>query len=141
MAEPVDERLLPPQIRRMIAAIGLPLTLHLLELRGGTRLALPLADARRKHYELADLIGAAPSRAFYREFGGKGVRFIQLPKADKILRQARDAAIRQDCRTDSVSTVALRYRLTMRQVQNIKQSEDYPVWRKPDSQLDLFETL
>lgn len=138
-AEGISERLLPPSIKRMIRSIGLPATLTLLEALGGTRIQLSLGARRRVHRSLVELIGADASKALYAEFCVRGVKELMLPKVDKILRQARDAAIRAECETQQIATVALRYKLTMRQIQKIRRSSDYPIWRRPaPPQLELF---
>lgn len=137
----VDERLLPPQLRRMIAAIGLPATVVLLQARGGTRLKLPTGRLRsRRSQVLSGLIGPEAAQAFQAEFCRPGRASMDLPKADKILMQVRNAAIHREAEADSLAELALRYRLTIRQVQNILATKDWPAWRKPRPQLELFET-
>lgn len=134
----LDERLLPPQIRRLIRAIGVADTLTVLQALGGTRLTVPKGRLRAQRCRvLQPLIGPAQAKALYAEFAG--VKDIHLPKADKMLMQVRNAALKADSRTASVRTLALRYKLTERQVQYILANEDWPAWRKPQPQLDLFE--
>jgi hypothetical protein len=116
----VDEQLLIAKVRRMIAAIGLPATVQLLETWGGTYLELPQGRLWRKRGGvLAQLIGEDAAERFHAEFA-HGERRILLPKVDRILLQLRDREICANAETESVRDQALRYRLTTRQVQNIR---------------------
>ncbi|WP_051278450.1 Mor transcription activator family protein [Solimonas flava] len=129
----VDLAPLPPMLRRLVRALGLPATLQLLEARGGTRFYLGGERGRRDRHVLADIIGKEAAEAFYREFGG--VPEVTLPKADKIVQQTRDAQIRADTE-HSLMELAVMYRLTSRQVQNIRRGHDAREWQ--DRQPDLF---
>jgi hypothetical protein len=133
----VDEALLIAKTRRMIAAIGLPTTLHLLETLGGTYLELPQGRLWRKRRNvLAELIGEKAATAFHREFA-QGDRRLLLPKADKILLQLRDRRICAEADDLSVRDQALQYRLTMRQVQNIRRRGVRHIPKKPSNQIEL----
>lgn len=129
----IDEHQLPPQLRRIVRTIGLPATLTLLKARGGTRLMLG------KHHDhallLIGLIGPGPAQRLCEAFEGKTE--IMLPKADKLLAQARNRAIRAEHACgDSLMTLALRYDLTIRQIENINSAGFGP----PDTaaQAELF---
>lgn len=135
----VDETLLIAKVRRMIRAIGLPNTVLLLETLGGTYLELPQGRLWRKHRgTLATLIGDAAADAFHREFA-HGERRILLPKVDKLLIQIRDRRIWDEADDGmSVREQALKYRLTMRQIQKIRRRRHSPVPCRPTPQLPLF---
>jgi Mor family transcriptional regulator len=90
---------------------------------------------RRDRTLLKDLIGALAAEAFYAEFAGTAE--VTLPKADKILAQLRDAAICAD-QDHSLMELAVMYRLTSRQIQNIRARGVAGHERGPDPQFDLF---
>lgn len=108
----IDESLLPPLLRQIVRAIGAPLALSLVRSRGGTR--LHLADGPL----LRDLIGPDATRALLTAFAGR--QEITLPKADKIIAQLRNHAIRAEAGGKSLMQQALEHDLTTRQVQNIR---------------------
>nr|WP_275949576.1 Mor transcription activator family protein [Nevskia ramosa] len=84
---------------------------------------------------MIDILGRDLAEQLVKAFADDVV--ISLPKADKLLAQVRDAAIRLEHATgDSMAVLALRYDLTERHVLNIVQSSVRPVWRAPDR--DLF---
>lgn len=130
----IDERLLPPVARRIVAAIGVAPALKLLRARGGVRLWLPKHGDRSG--VLQDILGRDHTAQLLAAFPDADV--ISLPKADKLLAQIRDAAIKAEHGAgDSLPKLALRYDLTERHVLNIVQSES----RRPNlrvAQPDLF---
>lgn len=141
----IDEQLLIAVVRRMIAAIGLPNTLLLLETWGGTYLYLPQGRLWRKaRGALAELIGETAADAFHAEFAD-GSRRILLPKADKLLLQLRDQEICDAADEMSVRDQALHYRLTTRQIQNIRRKGEQAARkgqvRRATNQFELFPAL
>lgn len=138
----VDESLLIHKTRRMIALIGLPKTLLLMETLGGTYIEMPSGHSWRRHdSELARLIGRNELDALYQEFRAAGRKFL-VPKADKILKQLRDREICETAETMSEREQALKYRLTVRQIQTIRARGVLPLraTRNVD-QFDLFPML
>ncbi len=130
---PIDERLLPPVTRRIVAAIGVAGAMRLLKARGGIRLWLPKNGDRSD--VLNDILGKELAAQLLAAFPDADV--ISLPKADKLLAQIRDAAIRREHDAgDSMAVLALRYELTERHVLNVVQSAARPIWRAPER--DLF---
>ena len=128
----IDERLLPPVTRRIVAAIGVAGTMRLLKARGGIRLWLPKHGDRSN--VLQDILGCEHTAQLLAAFPDADV--ISLPKADKLLAQIRDAAIRSEHEAgDSLAVLALRYDLTERHVLNIVQG---PVLPLRPAQADLF---
>jgi hypothetical protein len=127
----IDERLLTPMLKRLIRCLGVAKTLVLLRARGGIPVKLPQsADGF-----LAEMLGVQELAALLAEFG-PGSR-ITLPVVDKIDAQIRDAAIRMEhARGDSLADIALRYKMTMRHVQNICRAP--PPLSKPSPQSALF---
>lgn len=127
----IDERLLTPMLKRLIRRLGVAKTLTLLRARGGVPLKLPMQPEGL----LAELLGRDAVAALIEEFG-PGER-VTMPMVDKIDAQIRDAAIRAEHRNgDSLADLALRYRLTMRQVQNICRAS--PPEDRPEPQSRLF---
>jgi len=100
---------------------------RLLKARGGTRLWVPKASARSE--VLIDILGRDLAEQLVKAFVDELV--ISLPKADKMLAQVRDAAIRcEHTAGDSMAVLALRYDLTERHVLNVVHSEARPVWKQ-----------
>lgn len=149
----IDEGLLPTQLKLLVPAIGLPKTMQLLAKRGGTRIHLRGERARRDRELLESIIGADDAAKLRDVLGWRvdrratpdGIKeerikrdSIDLPKIDKIVQQVRDAAIRADPR--SLMDLALEYRLTVRQVQNIRSRRGATVRRadEHDARGDLF---
>lgn len=111
---------LPPQIRLLSATIGLPATLSLLRVRGGTPFAVPKYAERSD--VLANIMSIESAQALCAEYGGK---ILSLPKLDKALMQLRNRAIHRDSTAgDSLSALARRYSLTTRQISNILTASD-----------------
>jgi hypothetical protein len=112
--EAIDTRALMFMTRRIVRAIGLEATIKLLRERGGADIWTPMRPCGL----LADLIGVEATANLIKEFGAD--RRITLPKVDKILLQLRDTQIAAEiARGDNIRSVARRYDLTTRQVQNI----------------------
>ncbi len=135
----LDDALLISKTRRIIRAIGLVKTMVLLEALGGTYVELPNGRMWRKaisHSPLIGVIGPESAAVFYSEFA-RGDRRMLLPKVDKILLQLRDQKIRADAGTITVRDQALQYRLTVRQIFNIRASAPPPP-PPPTPQLGLF---
>lgn len=116
----VDPSLLPPQMRQLVECIGLPETMRLLMARGGTFLHVPVSA------ESATLLTAVLSRRAIAALATSPLagRRIELPKADKIVIQLRNIAIRAERRHASAAAVARRHKLTRRQVINITRAVD-----------------
>ncbi|HVT36068.1 MAG TPA: hypothetical protein VHE37_10800 [Nevskiaceae bacterium] len=137
----VDVAQLPTTMRRLIRAVGVPATMSLLEARGGTRVYLGGQRGRRDRQLLMQLLGEKGEAAFRREFTppamshARSASEVTLPKLDKIATQIRDAAIRAD-ETHSLTQLALMFKLTSRQIQNIRKG--LPTTRIPPGQGDLF---
>lgn len=109
----IDPKLLPPQMRLLVYAVGLPDTVKLLQARGGTFFRFPL---KARDSLLADLIGLVPASKLCAELGGKT---WELPKCDKILNKIRNIAIQKARETHSASEVARMFDLTRRHIINI----------------------
>ncbi len=111
----INARMLPPQMRRIVRAIGIAGTFQLLRWRGGRRLKLP-RDASRS--ELVAIVGTGALDALLAEFGPQEV--LTLPKVDKMVLQLRDTQMRAEHAAGrSIPDLAGAYGLTTRHVLNI----------------------
>lgn len=90
MATPVilNRCSLPRSLRSLLDLLGDEAGMRLVEARGGTRLAVPVRAT--VEHELFHLLGAEAFAHLVAEYGG---RHLQLPKADKVLQQAKHAAV------------------------------------------------
>lgn len=129
----IDPSTLPPVARMLVRAIGLRATLRLLLARGGTQLHIPMDAARA--VALVGVLSPDELRALARLYGAQR---LDLPKADKLLRQIRDAAIRADRERLSAAEVARRYGLSRRRVIAISGRIDPLAGADDGPILDLF---
>lgn len=128
---PIDPALLPPLIKRLLRAIGVPATLQLLQAQGG----LPLKIPQKFSPQLAELVGEVGVIALIREFGAGTI--ITLPMPDKIVAMIRDAAIWSEQDTgERISTQVRRYGLTKRWIIEIRKRRNQAPDETP--QTDLF---
>lgn len=113
----IDTDLLPPILQDIVALVGLPLTMTLVQARGGVRLYVPKLELDDDHY-LVQLLGREAAEKLQNAYGGD--EHFDIPKAERALRAVRDSKIRYQRRCDlSVSSLALEYRLTERQIRTI----------------------
>lgn len=121
---------LPPVLRGVVMALGFAGAREFLADRGGTRVLLPMSAQ-------SDVLGLdVPALQRLREvlaphMNEKGC--VWLPKADKLFARARDTQIRRDRHRESISQQALKYRLTVRQIVNIRRED-----RDDQRQINLF---
>lgn len=124
----IDPDILPPQIRQLVALIGLPETFKLLQAKGGTQLRIPKLASRAE--VLPEFLQDQSVELLCQAWAGK---VIDVPKVDKILLQIRNQAIIQARSSQSANQLARSFDLTRRQIINIyKSPEDY-------NQVDMFE--
>lgn len=113
--ELIDARLLPPQMRVLVATIGVPETLKLLERRGGipTYIAEDPAQSVLRAFLRPDSVAALAKRF--------GRQTLDLPKPDKLNQQLRDHYIRRARRQSLKSgrQLAREFSLTWRRVKQI----------------------
>lgn len=124
----VDARLLPPQMRQLVAIIGLAQTLKLLEARGGTPLRIPKEPNRAE--VLPEILSFEAVCQLAAALGGQK---IDLPKCDKIVVQIRNLAIKSARNHKTAPQLAREYGLTRRHIINIAKAA------VDDRQADLFE--
>jgi len=128
----VDVSQLPPQVRELVRWIGLEQTYALLVERGGLPTYVPASPGADTI--LSEILEPEALERLCRELGG---RTLDTPKADKIWRQVRDAAIREARAAGATHwALARQYRLSRRQIQNICNAQP----EEPDPTGDLFES-
>ncbi len=132
MADPdlstIDPDTLPPQIRQLVALIGLPETFKLLQAKGGTQLRIPKVASKAE--VLPEFLQCESIELLCKAWPAK---VIDVPKVDKILLQIRNQAITEARATQSASQLARSFDLTRRQIINICKSPG------DDNQVDMFE--
>jgi hypothetical protein len=126
----VDEdvlRSLPPVLRAVVRALGLARARAWLAIHGGLNIHLPKFRTAALGLEADELMRLRMTLAPHLNENGR----VWLPKADRLLRQVRDANMRRERHMASITVLARRYGLSVRQVCNICREGD-------DAQLDLF---
>ncbi|MGZ8153053.1 MAG: hypothetical protein ACXW1U_14500 [Methylobacter sp.] len=135
----VNVQLLVPLVRDLVGLIGIINTLTLLEARGGIPLRIPVHADRDTANVLKAILPLEDVIKLCDKWPGQ---WLNPPKPDRILRQIRDYYLRHDREQLTAPAVALKYKLTRRQVINICNYDDYKVIKpKPvdDRQVDLFK--
>lgn len=125
----VETELLPESMADMVDVIGLPAVLALMEAFGGTELWIP--EKLAHNHLLVDAIGAEAAQQLCEYMAREQIR---IPRGAAIFREVRNRAIRRE-RTEGakLSELALRYKMTDRQVLNILNAEP-----ADDRQQDMF---
>ncbi|MEW5905120.1 MAG: Mor transcription activator family protein [Pseudomonadota bacterium] len=110
----IDTDLLPLILQDIVELIGLPLTMTLVQARGGVRLYVPKLEMEDDHY-LVQLLGREAAEKLQTMYGGD--EHFDLPKAERAMLAVRDATIRRlRASGTSVRSLALEYGLTERQI-------------------------
>jgi hypothetical protein len=138
----VNLRQLVPLARELVELIGIVNTYTLLEDHGGVPLRVPVS-VERDTDTAAYLKGLLPLDAVVKLCGQYPGQWLNLPKADRIVRQVRDFYLRADRDRSTLRKCARKYRLTPRQVINICHYEDDKVIKPPadDRQVDWINEL
>lgn len=105
----------------IVRVIGLPAALRLVQAFSGTRIYLPHPTRVKPHGPVARALGveaAVQLSSWWPQCE------IEIPKSDRLLRRARDRAIRAEPKAMLVRDLAKKYDLTERQVYNIRASAD-----------------
>lgn len=114
--EQINEELLPPSLRDIVALIGLPLAMKLVERHGGTRLFVPKLGVSHDH-PLAHLLGHKAAKVLVENYGGE--EHFDIPLALRALKAVRNTEIRAKRPYTSASKLALEYRTTERNIRLI----------------------
>lgn len=115
---------LPDSVHELIALIGVPAALALVERYKGIRLFVPVhaRDIRTDH-PLARVIGVEPARKLVERYSGME---LSIPRCVAALRAVRDREIRALHRASGwpAARIAQRFNLTERQVYTILAAAD-----------------
>lgn len=114
-----DLCLLPDSLRELVVAMGIGPVLALVERYGGTRIAVPTPARLRPDHPYLLLLGREAALALCRAWGGAEDRY--LPQAAAAVRCARNREMVELYQQGdhSARELALKYRLSDRQVWNI----------------------
>lgn len=112
----INVDLLPPILQDLVELIGLPLTMELVCVYGGTRLFVPKREVDENH-SLSRLLGIEAANKLVEHYGG--VEHFDIPLALRALKAVRNADIRAKRGHMSVSQLAREYRTTERHIRII----------------------
>lgn len=116
----IEAELLPQSLAEVIDAVGMAPAMALVERAGGTRVYVP--ERIDGEHPLAQWMGLDAAQALVERFG---TDTLDVPRCLAGMRMVRDRRIRAERRAGaSIRDLALRYRLTMRQVYTILASGD-----------------
>lgn len=122
----INVDLLPYALQDLVALIGLPPTMLIVEKHGGTRLYIPKNEMADDH-PLIKLIGREAAEILQRNYGGEP--HMDIPLALRQMRAVRNAEIRAKRQHTSSSKLARDYRTTERNIRLIcgEQEDDRQV--------------
>lgn len=112
----INTDLLPPVLQDLVALIGLPLTMKLVDKHGGTRLFVPKLGAAADH-PLAQLLGPQAAHKLVQSYGGE--EHFDIPLAMRALKAVRNAQIRAQRPHTSASRLAREHHTTERNIRLI----------------------
>ena len=117
----LDTDLLPRVLRDIAALIGLPATMTLVRVYGGTRLYVP--KRFDQEHPLTKLLGHESALILIDHYGGD--EHFDIPIATAHVRALRNGKIRRDRQMGATHReLARRNTMTERQIRNILQGED-----------------
>lgn len=122
--------LLPPVLKAVVKALGYVRARDWLVERGGVNINIPARKTVAIGLEQDELERLRQMLAPHMDAAGR----VWLPKPDKLWQVVRNTAIRETSRQQSIRDQALQYRLSSRQITNIR--SDVPDGSA--GQLDLF---
>ncbi|SOZ12064.1 Mor transcription activator family protein [Cupriavidus taiwanensis] len=126
------KNLLPAMIRAVVNAIGIPAAIKLVEQLGGSTFPVPMrknAAGEIRYQVLADAVGDEAASQLVELLGGQE---IYVPLCSAALRELRDRQIRSDfdlitrehSALHAVATLAIRYKMSDRQIWRILNQTD-----------------
>lgn len=121
--------LLPPVLKAVVKALGYVRARDWLVERGGVNINIPARKTVAIGLEQDELERLRQMLAPHMDAAGR----VWLPKPDKLWQVVRNTAIRETSRQQSIRDQALQYRLSSRQITNIRSEADGNA-----GQLDLF---
>lgn len=126
--------LLPPVLKAVVRALGYVRARDWLESRGGVNVNVPTQKGEAMGLQADELDRLRVTLAPHLDAAGR----VSLPKVDKLWQLARNEAICKSASDVSIRDQALAYRLTGRQITNIRRSGSRGIGPAGDGQLDLF---
>jgi hypothetical protein len=106
---------LPPVLRAIVRALGVRRAQEWLHEHGGVNVVIPRRHSTVLGLTDAELRTLRATLAPHLDASGR----VWLPKPDKLLIRARNAAIRRERAQTSIARLARRYALSSRQILNI----------------------
>ncbi len=126
--------LLPPVLKAIVKALGYVRARDWLEMQGGVNANIPAHKDEALGLNAAELERLRVTLAPHMDAAGR----VSLPKVDKLWQVARNVAIAKTAAQYSIRDQALAYRLTGRQIVNIRRERRTDINADGDGQLDLF---
>ncbi|WP_306602507.1 hypothetical protein [Azonexus sp.] len=126
--------LLPPVLKAVVKALGYVRAREWLETRGGVNVNIPVLKGEALGLKADEMARLRIVLAAHMDAAGR----VSMPKADKLWQVARNVAICKTSTQYSIRDQALAYRLTGRQITNIRRNGDTGINPAGDGQLDLF---
>jgi Flp pilus assembly secretin CpaC len=116
---PVDPELLrslPPVLGAVVRALGFGRARDFLQQHGGVNVVIPLRKHQALNLSAEELQRIRDTLHPHMDHVGR----VWMPKPDKLFIRTRNAQIRKDRHKASINAQAKRYRLSSRQIQNIR---------------------
>ena len=126
--------ILPPVLRAVVKALGYVRARAWLETRGGVNINIPAVKDAALGLSADELARLRITLAPHMDAAGR----VWMPKVDKLWQVARNVAICTTVDRYSIRDQALAYRLSSRQITNIRRDGDTGINPAGDGQLDLF---
>ncbi len=121
--------LLPPLLKAVVRALGYLRAREWLDTHGGVNVYIPSRKDAALDLQPDELCRLQQTLAPHMDAAGR----VWMPKPDKLWQLARNASIRACADTSSIREQAFQYRLSSRQITNIRRESD-----SDDGQLGLF---
>lgn len=121
-------RTLPPVLRGVVKALGFFRARQFLDRHGGINICLPKHSTKALSIAADELARLRVELAPHMDDDDR----VWMPKPDKLFQLTRNMQIKKDRLENSISELALSYKLSSRQILNICRDED------DDRQFDLF---
>lgn len=120
-------RTLPPVLGAVVRALGFGRAKAFLVDHGGVNVCIPKFRSSSLGLDKDELARLRETLAPHMDAAGR----VWMPKPDKLFIRVRDAQIKREKYSASINGQARQYRLSSRQIQNIRRETD-------DRQADLF---
>lgn len=115
-------RTLPPVLVAVVRALGFGRAKDFLAEHGGVNVCIPKFRSGALGTDKAELARLRETLAPHMDAAGR----VWMPKPDKLFILVRNAQIRKDKCCESINGQARRYKLSSRQIQNVRREGDEP---------------